>query len=141
MITTGKQFEELSKRIIGAAIEVHKTLGPGFIESLYHNAMKKELSLLNIPFETEKEIKIQYKNENIGIHRIDLVVDNEFIVELKAVEGIVDVHIAQVISYMKASGIEKSLILNYAKPSIDIRRNDLKDYLRYKSKTEKNIKT
>ncbi len=119
---TEHKFDELSNRIIGVAIEVHKILGPGFIESIYHNAMKKELTLQNIPFETEKEIKIVYKDDEIGEHRLDLVINNEIIVELKAVKEIADVHLAQVLSYLKASGLHIGLILNFSKSKIDIKR-------------------
>ena len=115
-------FEILSSHIIGAAIEVHKTLGAGFIESIYHNAMKKELKLRNIPFETEKIIRIYYKDELIGEHRIDLLVDNEIVVELKSAKNIVDEHISQVISYLQASGLRVGLILNFSKPSLKIKR-------------------
>lgn len=116
------KFEDLSNYIIGADIEIHKILGPGFLESIYHNAMKKELGLRNIPFETEKEIKIIYKDEQMGEHRIDLVVNNEIIVELKAVKKIADIHLAQVISYLKASELHIGLILNFSKSKVEIKR-------------------
>ncbi|UCH87988.1 MAG: GxxExxY protein [Thermoplasmata archaeon] len=116
------KFEDLSNKIIGAAIEVHKILGPGFIESVYHNALKKELELKEIPFETEKEIKINYKNNEVGTHRLDLIIEDQIIVELKAVENISKVHIAQVISYMKATGLGITLILNFSKTKVEIRR-------------------
>ena len=115
-------FDILSKKTIGVAIEVHKTLGPGFIEIIYHNAMKKELDIQNIPFETEKEIIIKYKNEQVGLHRLDLLINNDIIVELKAVKEITDVHLSQIISYLKATGLNVGLILNFSKPKIDIKR-------------------
>ena len=115
-------FDILSKKTIGVAIEVHKTLGPGFIEIIYHNAMKKELELQNIPFETEKGIIITYKNEQVGLHRLDLLINNEIIVELKAVKEITDVHLSQIISYLKATELNVGLILNFSKPKIDIKR-------------------
>jgi GxxExxY protein len=116
------KFDELSKKIIGAAIEVHKLLGPGFIESIYHNALKRELMLQNISYETEKVIRIQYKDGDIGIHKLDLVVDDAIVVELKAVQEISVVHKAQVISYLKASNLKIGLILNFSNIKIDIRR-------------------
>lgn len=124
-----KKFDELSNRIIGVAIEVHKKLGPGFLESIYHNGMKKILSYHKIPYETEKEIKIFLMGDEIGTHRIDLIVDNKIVVELKAVEEISKVHVAQLISHLKASGIQIGLILNFSKSKIDIRRHELEKYL------------
>ena len=115
-------FDILSNKTIGVAIEVHKTLGPGFIESIYHNAMKKELEIQSIPFETEKEIIIKYKNEQVGLHRLDLLINNKIIVELKAVKEITDIHLSQIISYLKATGLSVGLILNFSKPKIDIKR-------------------
>jgi GxxExxY protein len=115
-------FEELSGKIIGSAIEVHKTLGSGFIESVYHKAMKLELTDRNITFETEKHVKIFYKKTQIGEHRVDLVVNNEIVVELKAVNDISDSHEKQIISYLKATGLKVGLILNFSKSKVDIKR-------------------
>jgi GxxExxY protein len=115
-------FEELSGKIIGSAIEVHKTLGSGFIESVYHNAMKLELTDRDIPFETEKHVRIFYKNNQVGEHRVDLVFNNEIVVELKAVSDISDRHEKQIISYLKATGIKVGLILNFSNAKVDIKR-------------------
>jgi GxxExxY protein len=115
-------FEELSGKIIGSAIEVHKTLGSGFIESVYHNAMKLELTDRDIPFETEKHVRIFYKNNQVGEHRVDLVFNNEIVVELKAVSDISDSHEKQIISYLKATGIKVGLILNFSNAKVDIKR-------------------
>jgi GxxExxY protein len=129
MFYSKTDFDELSNKIIGAGIEVHKNLGPGFIESIYHNAMKFELALKGLDFETEKVISIEYKSENVGLHRIDLVIENQIIVELKAVEEISLMHKAQLISYLKASGLEIGLILNFSKTRINIRRLELRNHL------------
>ena len=117
-----KKIDVTSNHIIGAAIKVHKTLGPGFLESIYHNSIKIELKKCNLPFETEKVILIKYEDALVGEHRLDLVVNNEVVVELKAVQDITDIHIAQVISYLKASGLKLGLILNFSKKIIDIKR-------------------
>ena len=116
------QFEDLSKRIIGAALEVHRELGPGFLESIYEEALKIDLSEHDLSFEAQKEIKIEYLGLDVGLHRLDLVVENQIIVELKAVKELTDVHFAQLRSYLKATGLKVGLLLNFAKPKLEIRR-------------------
>jgi GxxExxY protein len=115
-------FEGLSRKIIGAAIEVHTALGPGFLENIYEEALKLELSEHKLNFETQKEIQIEYLGVAIGIHRLDLVVENQIIVELKAVKEFTDVHYAQLRSYLKATGLKVGLLLNFAKPTLEIKR-------------------
>jgi GxxExxY protein len=122
MVYTYHQFEETSHRIIGSAITVHKILGPGFLENIYHNALKKELELRNIPFEAEKKIKIMYKGTEIGEHRLDLLVNGEIIVELKAANKLIEVHEAQLLSYLKASGIRVGLLINFSNLRVDVKR-------------------
>lgn len=122
------KFDSLSNRIIGVAIEIHKKLGPGFLENVYHNALKKMLSIYQINYETEKGIKIYLIDIEIGYHRLDLVVEIKIVVELKAVEEISKVHIAQIISYMKALHLKIGLILNFSKTVLEIRRFDLNEY-------------
>jgi GxxExxY protein len=117
-----RKFDKTSNEIISAAIEVHKTLGPGFLESIYHNSLKIELKKRNLPFETEKKITIKYKYEEVGDHRLDLLVNSEVVVELKAIQNISDVHLTQVISYLKASGLRVGLILNFSRTKLDIKR-------------------
>jgi GxxExxY protein len=115
-------FEGLSRKIIGAAIEVHTALGPGFLENIYEEALKLELSEHKLNFETQKEIQIEYLGVVIGIHRLDLVVENQIIAELKAVKEFTDVHYAQLRSYLKATGLKVGLLLNFAKPTLEIKR-------------------
>jgi GxxExxY protein len=112
----------LTHKIIGAAMEVHKLLGPGFIESIYQRALLRELHLRDLTVQTEIQIEIKYKGQVIGKHRMDLVVSGLVIVELKAVSGIADIHLAQVLSYLKASGLQLALILNFGEPSLAWRR-------------------
>ena len=116
------QFKELSSRIIGAAIEVHRELGPGFLEAIYEEALKIELSEHSMRYDSQKEIKIEYLGVEIGVHRLDLLVEKKIIVELKAVKELTDTHFAQLRSYLKAAGLKVGLLLNFAKPTLDIRR-------------------
>jgi len=116
------QFEELSKKIIGAAIEVHRELGPGFLESIYEEALKIELAEYGLKVESQKEVAIEYLGVTVGLHRLDLVVEGQVIVEMKAVKELTDVHLAQLRSYLKASGLRVGLLLNFSKPKLEIRR-------------------
>jgi GxxExxY protein len=116
------QFEELSKKIIGAAIEVHRELGPGFLENIYEEAIKIEFSEHNLNYDSQKEIKIKYLETEIGMYRLDLLVENKIIVELKAVKEFTDIHFAQLRSYLKATGLKTGLLLNFSKPTLEIRR-------------------
>ena len=116
------QFEELSNQIIGAAIRVHKELGPGFLESIYEEALKVELSQNGLDFASQMEIQIKYLEVPVGLHRLDLLVQNEVIVELKAVKELADIHFAQLRSYLKATGMKVGLLLNFSKPTLEVRR-------------------
>ena len=117
-----RQFEDLSRKIIGASIEVHSELGPGFIESIYEEALKVELSEHNLKFDAQKEINIEYLGVLVGVHRLDLLVENQIIVELKAVKELTDVHFAQLRSYLKATDFKIGLLLNFSKPTLEIKR-------------------
>ena len=124
-IETYKQkdhFENLSKKIIGAAIKVHSELGPGFLESIYEEALKVEFSGLGLHFDSQKEIKIEYYGVEVGRHRLDLIVENEIIVELKAVKELTDIHFAQLRSYLKATSLKVGLLLNFSKPILEVKR-------------------
>jgi GxxExxY protein len=116
------EFEELSKRVIGAAIQVHKELIPGFLESIYEESLKVELSNNGLHFDNQKEIRIEYLGVDVGIHRLDLVVENEVIVELKAVKELSDINFAQLRSYLKATGLRVGLLLNFSKPTLEVKR-------------------
>ena len=116
------QFEYLSKKIIGAAIEVHRALGPGFLESVYEAALKVEFSEHGFNFDYQKEIKIEYLGVVVGVHRLDLLVENKIIVELKTVTELSDIHFAQLRSYLKATGLKVGLLLNFSKPTLEVRR-------------------
>ncbi len=115
-------FEDLSGKVIGAAIEVHTELGPGFLETIYEEALKIELSEHGLRYEAQKEIAIEYLGVEVGVHRIDLVVENSIILELKAVKELAEIHFAQLRSYLKATGLRTGLLLNFAKPTLEIKR-------------------
>jgi GxxExxY protein len=110
--------QELTRRIIEAAIEVHRTLGPGYLESIYQEALTHEFTLRGIPFEREKPIQVKYKGVIVGEHRLDFLVGGRVIVELKAVSEFHEAFRAQVISYLKATGLKVGLILNFGKPRL-----------------------
>lgn len=121
-IMNNAQLDELSNRVIGLAIKVHKTLGPGFIEKVYGRALQEELRNEKIKFKAEKEIKVRYGNIDIGGQRLDLVVEDSVILELKSVSEINNIHKAQLISYLKAADKRLGLILNFAKKRLEIKR-------------------
>ena len=112
----------MSNQIIGAAIKVHKELGPGFLESIYEEALKVELSKNELDFASQMEVQIEYLGVPVGLHRLDLLVQNEVIVELKAVKELADIHFGQLRSYLKATGMKVGLLLNFSKPTLEVRR-------------------
>ncbi len=114
-MNTRKDFlKELTYKINGAAIEVHKELGPGLLESVYHQCLIHELKNQNIYFQTEKLIEVNYKGLNLDTNlRCDILVENSICVELKAVKEILPVHDAQVLSYMKLLKVPKGILFNF----------------------------
>ncbi len=121
--TKGKhEFEMLSETIIGAALKVHRVLGPGFLENIYEKALKVEFARTGLHFDAQKEIKIEYLGVEVGMHRLDMVVENQIILELKAVKEFADIHFAQLRSSLKATGLKVGLLLNFAKPTLEIKR-------------------
>jgi len=115
------ESESLTSLIIGAAIEVHRQLGPGFLESVYENALVIELRKRGLKTEQQKTIHINYDGIQIGEHRLDLLVEDTVIVELKTVHKVEDIHFAIVKSYLRASGLHDGLILNFAKMTLEIK--------------------
>ena len=107
------EINKVTEAIIGAAIEVHRQLGPGFLESTYHRALEIELELREIPFVSEASVELDYKGRTIGEGRMDIVAASQVILELKAVEKLAPIHKAQVISYLKASGYTVGLLINF----------------------------
>jgi GxxExxY protein len=116
------ELEQLVTRVIGCLIEVHRSLGPGFLESVYHRAVEVELECQGIPFQSEKEIMLSYRGRDIGTHRLDMLVGGELVVELKTVERLAAIHYAQVRSYLKAIDRWVGLLANFATSPLDCRR-------------------
>lgn len=114
--------DRLTERIIECVIRVHQTLGPGFLESIYQNALLIELELHGLHVAREHEIRIHYADRFVGKHKLDLVVEDAVIIELKAVEDLSRAHYAQVRSYLRASGLKTALLINFAKEKADFRR-------------------
>ncbi|MBI4476371.1 MAG: GxxExxY protein [Acidobacteria bacterium] len=105
--------EDIGSRVIGCAIDVHRALGPGYLEHLYRRALCVELTESGLTYEIEKQITINYKGTIVGIHRLDLIIENCVLLELKAVESLAYVHKAQVLSYLRASGLRLGLLINF----------------------------
>ncbi len=107
-------INKLSSRIIGAAIEVHKALGPGLLESTYERCICHELSLGSLSLERQKPLAVRYKGINLDCgYRLDVVVENTIILELKSCEKIEPIHNAQLLTYLKLSGLNLGLLLNF----------------------------
>jgi len=109
-------------QVIGAAIAVHRALGPGFVESVYHRATEVELHRRGIPFSSEVECEVLYHGRAVGRHRFDLIVRGVILVELKAVQYLEAVHFAQVRSYLEAAQLPVGLLLNFSASTLVIRR-------------------
>ena len=105
--------DPLTGRIIAAAIEVHRSLGPGLLESIYEEALCHEFELRGSAFERQVPIQVSYKGKKIGGQVLDLLVEKEVVVELKAVAKLPDVAYAQTLSYLKATGLSRALLLNF----------------------------
>ena len=115
-------FQALSYAIIGAAMEVHRILGPGFLEAVYQAALEHELTLRGIPFERQKRLAVVYKDQIIGEYIADLVIDGKIILELKAVSTLNPAHEAQAHHYITATGLRLALLINFSAPSLEWRR-------------------
>jgi GxxExxY protein len=108
-----EEVDRLAHAVIGAAIEVHRRLGPGFLESVYEEALCVELRLRGIPFERQVKIGVTYKGEVVGEARLDLLVGGCLVVELKAVDGVTGIHTAQLLSYLKTTQHRLGLLINF----------------------------
>jgi len=113
---------QLTESIIAAAIEVHRELGPGFLETVYEQALAVEFALRGIAFVRQKSIPLFYRDHQIGEHRIDFLVEDKIVVELKAIESLEKVHFAIVRSYLKATGLSDGLILNFSSMPLTMKR-------------------
>ena len=118
------ELDALTGKVIGLAIEVHRTLGPGLLETAYQQCLAYELSHADIPFEMEKPIPVRYKNTHIDCaFRADFVIDNRIILELKAVDKILPIHEAQLLTYLKLTKLHLGLIINF---NVRVLKNGIK---------------
>ncbi len=113
---------ELTDRIIAAAIRVHRALGPGFLENVYEEALAVEFALSGIQFVRQKPIALFYKDHQIGEHRLDFLIEDKIVVELKAINALEDIHFAIGRSYLKATNLEDGLLFNFATAPLTIKR-------------------
>jgi GxxExxY protein len=113
---------DLAGRVIGAAMEVHRCLGPGFVESVYENALIIELETLKFEAERQKPIEVKYKEQCVGNFVADLVVDQTLIIELKAVQSILPIHEVQLVNYLTATGIDEGVLLNFGSESLQFKK-------------------
>jgi len=116
------KYEDLTRRIIGAAMEVHKHLGNGFQEVVYQRALSIELNLQNIEHQREKEMSLSYKGYDIGTRRVDFFVEEKIMVEIKALISLEDVHLAQAMNYVEAYNMEIGLLINFGAKSLQFKR-------------------
>ena len=119
---TELRHREITDVIIAAAIAVHRELGPGFLESIYEQALAVEFALRGIAFVRQKPIPLFYRDHQIGEHRLDFLVEDKIVVELKAVEALENVHFAIVRSYLKAAGLADGLIVNFSTMPLTVKR-------------------
>ncbi|MBN1985504.1 MAG: GxxExxY protein [Prolixibacteraceae bacterium] len=122
------KYSELTSRIIGCSIEVHKHLGNGFQEVIYQRALETEFRLQNINAQREFVMPLFYKGEEIGTRRVDFFVEEKIMVEIKAVIQLEDVHLAQAINYLEAYNMEVGLLINFGSKSLDFKRVMNKKY-------------
>ena len=113
---------ELSYRVMQSVFEVHNILGPGFVESVYEEALAYEFHLRGIPFDRQKVVTVHYKQRVVGTHRLDLVVDGKILLELKAVSALTDVFKQQTLSYLKATGLKLGILINFGTSRIGYTR-------------------
>ena len=128
MIDEKYKYSELTSKIIGCAMTVHKSLGNGFQEVIYQRALAIEMRLANISFTREHEMPIFYRYEQIGTRRVDFLVEGLISVELKAIIKLEDVHLAQAINYLEAYNIEIGLLINFGEMSLNFKRLTNKKY-------------
>ncbi len=115
-------YKEQTFGVIGAAMEVHKILGPGFLEAVYQSALERELTLREIPFESKVKLPVSYKDIVVGVYEADLVIDKKFVVEIKAVSKFNASHPAQAMHYLAATGLRLAILLNFGNGSLEHRR-------------------
>lgn len=116
-------YKEEAYKVIGACMEVHKELGSGFLEAVYHEALKLELIKQKIPFQTNVKLQVSYKDQLLSkVYFADIICYDKIIVELKAMDGVIPEHEAQVINYLKATGYDLGLLINFGTKSLQYKR-------------------
>lgn len=115
-------YKDLTYRIIGAAMEVHSVLGPGFLESVYETALAHEFDLRDIQYERQKNLTVTYKGVVVGEFRADFLVEGKVIVELKAIKKLTPIDEAQLLNYLKGTGVRLGLLLNFGARSLEHKR-------------------
>ena len=115
------KHREITEKIIGAAYKVHNTLGSGFLEKVYQNSLTIELRTLGFSVEVEKPIKVYYHGEVVGNYVADIIVDGAVLLEIKAIKELSGIHEVQIVNYLKATGIEVGLLINFGR-SVSIKR-------------------
>ena len=115
-------YRDLSYRVMQAIFEVHNTLGPGFVENVYEEALTYEMELRGIPFERQEAVTVCYKGRNIGNQRLDFVVDDKIVLELKAASALTDVFKQQTLSYLKATGLKLGILVNFGVLRVEYKR-------------------
>ena len=128
MINENYKYSDLTAKIIGCAMAVHKVLGNGFQEVIYQRALEIEMRMANISFSREFEMPIYYKEELIGTRRVDFLVEGIISVELKAITKLEDVHFAQAINYLEAYNLEIGMLINFGETSLNFKRLTNKKY-------------
>jgi GxxExxY protein len=115
-------LKDISFQIIAAAFEVHNILGFGFLENVYQNSLIKELRYRGLKAEEQKEIRVLYKGEEVGSYYADIVVNDEIIIELKALENLSKAHESQLLNYLKATGLKLGFLINFGKNKVEYKR-------------------
>lgn len=123
-------YKEMSYKIIGIAMKVHNDLGSGFLEKVYENALMVLFEKEGIKAEQQKYLELNYYGKNIGNYIVDILINDEIIIELKTVEKISDIHIAQVINYLKITRKKLGIILNFKNRKLEYKRIILENYIR-----------
>ena len=116
------RLNRISEKIIGSAFEVSNVLGSGFLEKVYENALKIELKVNGLDSKQQAPLAVHYKGELVGVYFADLLVEHAVIVELKAVNALDGVHMAQCLNYLKGTGLKLCLLINFGKPKVEIKR-------------------
>jgi GxxExxY protein len=116
------KYSDITRKIIGAAMQVHSTLGNGFQEVIYQRALAIEMTQQGLAFQRELDMQIYYRDQEIGTRRVDFLVEDKVMVELKALSMLEDVHLAQAINYLEAYALEIGLLINFGAKSLEYRR-------------------